>query len=299
MNFLRKMERKFGKYAIPNLMYYIILMYGAGLVIYLINPMIYFQYLSLNMEAILHGQIWRLVTFLICPPATGGNPITAVLFGMIAISLYYFLGRTLEQAWGTFCFNLYFLMGILGHILAAFIFYFISKVWLGIPISIPLTTYYLNNSLFLAFAATFPNMVFQLYFVLPIKASWLGIFIGAEFLYNFIFGGITEKVCIGLSLLNFIVFFLMTRNYRKISPAEIKRKKKFKSDMKAAQVQKVKLTHHRCAVCGRTEKDDPNLEFRYCSKCEGGLEYCMDHLYTHKHVTKGDLEGQREEKGQN
>ena len=96
-------------------------------------------------------------------------------------------------------------------------------------------------------------------------------------------------------LLNFVVFFLMTRNYRKISPSEIRRKQKFKSNVKAANAQKIKIGHHRCAVCGRTEKDDPNLEFRYCSKCEGGLEYCMDHLYTHKHVTKEDLEKRRED----
>ena len=83
---------------------------------------------------------------------------------------------------------------------------------------------------------------------------------------------------------------MMQTNYTQIRKREIKRKQKFKSDMKTAQAEKIRLTHHKCAVCGRTEKDDPNLEFRYCSKCEGNLEYCMDHLYTHKHVTKEDLE---------
>ena len=295
MNFLRKLEKKFGRYAIPNLMYYIIIMYGMGLIIYVANPNIYFQYLSLDVGAILQGQIWRIVTFLICPPSMSSDPMTSVLLSAIAMSLYYFLGRTLEQVWGIFRFNLYFLMGILGHIVAAFILYFATWALIGVPLSFPLTTYYLNNSLFLAFAVTFPNLMFRLYFVIPIKASWLGIFIGAEFLYDFIFGGFVSKICIGLSLLNFVVFFLMTRNYRKISPSEIRRKQKFKSNVKAANAQKIKIGHPRCAVCGRTEKDDPNLEFRYCSKCEGGLEYCMDHLYTHKHVTKEDLEKRRED----
>lgn len=278
MKFLRKLERNFGKYAVPNLMYYIILMYGAGIVIDLVMPGLYYQYLCLDAAAILRGQVWRLVTFLICPPSSG------IFFNLIAMFLYYSLGTTLERVWGTFRFNLYFFSGILFHIIAAFVIYFLMGV------SVPLTPFYLNNSLFLAFAATFPQMQFYLYGLLPIRAYWLGIFIGAEFLYEFLFGGLIARICIGLALLNFVIFFMMTRNYSKISPREIKRKQKFKSDMKTAQAEKIRLTHHECAVCGRTEKDDPNLEFRYCSKCEGNLEYCMDHLYTHKHVTKEDLE---------
>jgi len=278
MKFLRKLERHFGKYAVPNLMYYIILMYGAGIVIDLVMPGLYYQYLCLDAAAILRGQVWRLVTFLICPPSSG------IFFNLIAMFLYYSLGTTLERVWGTFRFNLYFFSGILFHIIAAFVIYFLMGV------SVPLTPFYLNNSLFLAFAATFPQMQFYLYGLLPIRAYWLGIFIGAEFLYEFLFGGLIARICIGLALLNFVIFFMMTRNYSKISPREIKRKQKFKSDMKTAQVEEIRLTHHKCAVCGRTEKDDPNLEFRYCSKCEGNLEYCMDHLYTHKHVTKEDLE---------
>ena len=278
MKFLRKLERDFGKYAVPNLMYYIILMYGAGIVIDLVMPGLYYQYLCLDAAAILRGQVWRLVTFLICPPSSG------IFFNLIAMFLYYSLGTTLERVWGTFRFNLYFFSGILFHIIAAFVIYFLMGV------SVPLTPFYLNNSLFLAFAATFPQMQFYLYGLLPIRAYWLGIFIGAEFLYEFLFGGLIARICIGLALLNFVIFFMMTRNYSKISPREIKRKQKFKLDMKTAQAEKIRLTHHKCAVCGRTEKDDPNLEFRYCSKCEGNLEYCMDHLYTHKHVTKEDLE---------
>ena len=135
MNFLRKLEKKFGRYAIPNLMYYIIIMYGMGLIIYVANPNIYFQYLSLDVGAILQGQIWRIVTFLICPPSMSSDPMTSVLLSAIAMSLYYFLGRTLEQVWGIFRFNLYFLMGILGHIVAAFILYFATWALIGVPVT--------------------------------------------------------------------------------------------------------------------------------------------------------------------
>jgi len=277
MNFFRKMEQKFGRYAIPNLMYYIIMMYIAGWLIQWINPGFYYMYLSLDVNAILHGQIWRVVTFLICPPSSG------IFFNLIALYLYYSLGSTLERVWGTFRFNVYFFMGVFGHILAAFLIYALTGY------SYHLSTYYLNESLLLAFAATFPQVQFWLMGILPIKAKWLGIFIGAQFLFDFITGGIVTKISIGLSLLNFVFFFLMTRNYSSVNPKEIKRKQTFKTEMKRAEVQKIRLTHHKCAVCGRTEQDDPNLEFRYCSKCAGGLEYCMDHLYTHKHVTEDEL----------
>ena len=282
MNFFRNLEYKYGKYAIRNLMYYIIMMYLAGILLNLINPMFYYLYLSLDAKAILSGQIWRVVTFLICPPASG------ILFNLIAMYLYYSLGTTLERTWGAFRFNVYFFMGVLGHILAEFIIYFVTGT------SYPLTTYYLNESLLLAFAVTFPELQFWLMGILPIKAKWLGIFIGAQFLYDFFFGGVVSKIGIGLSMLNFVIFFLMTRNYRQVNPKEVKRKQEFKSQMKKAEVQKILLTHHKCAVCGRTEKDDPNLEFRFCSKCAGGLEYCMDHLYTHKHVSEEDLKEMRQ-----
>lgn len=277
MRWLDKMERKFEKYAIPNLMYYIVGLYIVGLAVHLVNPMIYYMYLSLDAGAVLHGQVWRLVTFLICPPSSG------VFFNLIALYLYYSLGSTLEQVWGTFRFNVYFFMGVLGHIAAAFIIYGLTRV------SYPMSTYYLNESLFLAFAATFPQTQFWVMGILPIKAKWLGIFVGAQFLYDFITGGMAVRLCIGLALLNFIIFFMMTRNYTSVSPRELKRKRAYKAEVKRAKIQKIALSHHKCAVCGRTEKDDPDLEFRYCSKCAGGLEYCMDHLYTHKHVTEEDL----------
>ena len=80
--------------------------------------------------------------------------------------------------------------------------------------------------------------------------------------------------------LNFLIFFFSTRNYRSVSPKEVHRKRTYHR-----QVQQPKgVTRHKCAICGRTELDDPNLEFRFCSKCNGNYEYCQDHLFTHEHV---------------
>ncbi|WP_412717958.1 hypothetical protein [Clostridium sp. AM48-13] len=104
MNFFRKLERKFGRFAIPNLMYYIIMMYAAGFVMSLFNPYFYVQYLALDAAAILRGQVWRIVTFLVCPPQSG------VLFALLAMYLYYSIGSTLERVWGPsdlICFSLW------------------------------------------------------------------------------------------------------------------------------------------------------------------------------------------------
>ena len=207
---MNKMERKFGRYAIPNLMYYIVILYAVGVLVQMMAPAFYIQYLMLDARAILHGQIWRVVTFMIWPPSG------SLFFNLIAIYLYYNLGMTLERVWGTFRFNVYFFMGVIGHVLAALLIYIITgQVYI-------LTTDYLNFSLFFAFAATFPEMQFYLFFVLPIKAKYLALFDGLYFVYGFLFGGMSQRIAIVMSLLNFIVYLFMSRGSR-LNPKEIRR----------------------------------------------------------------------------
>lgn len=277
MKFFNDFERKYHKYAIPNLMYYIVILYGIGLVLQLLQPYLYWQYLCLDAKAILHGQIWRIVTFLIYPPAMGSWVFTSVFFGVIALFLYHNLGQTLENIWGPFRFNVFFFMGVLGQVIAALVAYLVFGE------RIAMTTGFLNFSIFLAFAIYFPDVQFLLFFVLPIKAKWLAVAECAVYLYSFVFGSLSTRVEIAISLANVIIFVLMTRNYKRYAPKEIKRRKDFKREVKILPQGK---TRHRCAVCGRTEQDGDHLEFRYCSKCEGNYEYCQDHLYTHQHVTK-------------
>lgn len=277
MKFFNDFERKYHKYAIPNLMYYIVILYGIGLVLQMMRPDIYWYYLCLDPRAIMHGQIWRIVTFLIYPPALGSSAITDVFFGVIALFLYYNLGQTLERIWGAFRFNVFFFMGMLGQVVAALV------AWVAFGQPVIMTTGFLNFSIFLAFAIYFPDVQFLLFFVLPIKAKWLAVAECAVYLYSFVFGNMTTRLEIAISLANVIVFILLTRNYKKYAPKEIKRKHDFKREVK---IMPQGRTRHRCAVCGRTELDGEDLEFRYCSKCEGNYEYCQDHLYTHQHVTK-------------
>lgn len=284
MNWLNKLERKFGRYAIPNLMFYIIVLYGTGFVLTLINPMFYYQYLSLNAEAILHGQIWRIITFIIQPPSN------SLIFVALVLYCYYWIGRQLEATWGAFRFNLYFFAGVLFHVIAAIIVYLITGM------SMPLGTSYLNLSLFFAFAAMFPDMQFLFMYIIPVKAKWLALLNGAFFAYTILqaflpsYGGgpdgIVYKanaIAAVVSIMNFLIFFLSSRNMKPYSPKQIKRKREFQKNIRP-ETTYANGAKHKCAVCGRTELDDPNLEFRYCSKCNGNYEYCQEHLFTHTHV---------------
>ena len=271
MAFFEKIERKFGKYAISNLMMYLTAIYAVGFAISLVNTDIYYNYMSLDISKILSGEVWRLITWIMYAPNQN------IFFAAIMLVLYYSLGTNLERIWGSFRFNVYMFMGYIFLIIGAFILY---AIYGKASSEFPLTPDSLNMSIFLAFALTYPDMTFYIYFVLPIKAKYLAFVYLIIEVYSFIIGGVITKVSIGLSLLNFVIFYLMTRNWNRISPKNVVRQVKFKSAVKMRPAGSI----HKCAVCGRTEKDDDTLEFRYCSKCKGNLEYCSDHLYTHIHV---------------
>ena len=215
-------------------------------------------------------------------------PSSFDLFTIIMLLFYYSLGKTLEQTWGTFRYNVYIFSGIIFTVIGAFVLYGIFSILVpgfagvGGIMGAFFSTYYINMSIFLAFAASYPEMQVLLYFVIPIKMKWMGILYFVLIGYDFLRGGWPTKVVILASLLNFIVFFLSTRNLSPYNPKEIQRKRKFQQEMKRS-APSGDGPRHRCAVCGRTELDDPNLEFRYCSKCNGNYEYCQDHLFTHEH----------------
>lgn len=292
MNWIDKLEKKFGRYAIHNLMYYVIILYALGYVINVLAPDFYTGYLSLDPTAIVRGQIWRIVTFIIYPPSTG------LFYFLISMYLYYSIGKVLEMQWGTFRFNLYLLTGVLLHVVAAFL----SCYVFGANIGPMFGTYYLNYSLFFAFAATYPDMQFLLFFIIPIKAKWLGIlnavyfgvtivagFAGPYLPYNalmaLIQAGIIPipafAVMALVSLGNFLIFFFSMKKMRRYSPRQVHRRQVYSRSVQQGE----KQTHmHKCAICGRTEKDSEDLVFRYCSKCNGNYEYCQDHLFTHEHI---------------
>ena len=201
MKFFYKAELKLGRYAVKNLMTYLIALYASGLVISLMLPQVYYGYLSLNVPMILKGQVWRLVTWLMYPPSD------SILFGAIMLFVSYSIGTNIERVWGSFRFNVFIFSGIIFHIIAAFVVY---AIWHNDGILWILTPENLNLSILLAFILTFPESRFYLFFILPVKAWWLGILYAVLTLFNFFAGGPQQKITIVLSLLNVILFLVMT-----------------------------------------------------------------------------------------
>jgi hypothetical protein len=270
MDVLDKLERRFGRYAISNLMTYIV---GANAVVYfasLTSPRTdLIGKLMLSPGLVLKGELWRLITFVFIPPSM------SLLWALIILYFYYFIGSSLEHEWGSFRFNIYYFVGMTGTALSAFVS------------GQSVTAFYLNLSLFLAFAYIFPNYQILLFFIVPVKVKYLA-WLDAAFLGSALLtGSLSVKLSVTAALMNFLLFFgkdIMTT--LKLRGGSYARRRKFRDTTPRQE------TFHRCTVCGITEKDDAAMDFRYCSKCEGRHEYCAKHLLNHEHVRKdaGDIQ---------
>ena len=287
-------ERRFGKYAIKNLSFVLVLCYAVGYLLQMFarsNTLIF--YLTLDPYEILHGQIWRLFTWILIPPPSGN-----IFFTLIMLYFYCSIGTTLERTWGTYRYNVYLFQGMLFTIAGSFLLLGYHYLFHGDILAAMgaeearryflyacqyFSTYYINMSIFLAFAATFPDVQVLLMFIIPIKVKWLGVIYGVILLFEFLQTGVDGKFAIAASLMNFAVFFFTSRNMMHMNPKQIHRRQEFKRDVR----RNTGITKHKCAICGRTEVDSPNLQFRFCSKCDGNYEYCEEHLYTHTHVKRG------------
>ena len=281
MNFLNKLERKYGRYAIQNLPMIMVVLYVAGYVIDLFFPST-LSHFQLEPYDILHGQIWRLVTWVIIPPSS------LDIFTIIMLYFYFSLGRTLEQTWGAFRFNLYIFSGMFFTAAGAFILYGALYAMTGSQvygIGNFFSTYYINMSIFLAFALTYPDLQVMLYFLIPIRIKWMGLLYGILILADLVRGNWASRVAIIASLFNFIIFYLISGRLDRFSPHQVHRRQTYKKKVKQVQP-RGGITKHKCAICGRTEQDGDDLEFRFCSKCDGNYEYCQDHLFTHQHIKK-------------
>ncbi|MBR6160216.1 MAG: hypothetical protein IKQ40_07930 [Lachnospiraceae bacterium] len=286
VKFLNNLERKIGKYAITNLSLYIIIAYIVGYILMFTGSL---EFISLNPYYIAHGQVWRVITWILVPPSSFD------LFTIIMLYFYYQIGSALERTWGAFRYNVYIFSGILFTVLGAVGLYLYSTwsgadgITAGSLISRGFSTYYINLSIFLAFAATYPNVQVLLFFVIPVKMKWMAYIDAVILAYQFIISGNAGRIAIVMSLLNFIVFFLSTRDLKRVSPQEMYRKKQFRdattgSYSSSGPAKARVITKHKCAICGRTENSGDDLEFRFCTKCNGNYEYCNEHLFTHKHI---------------
>lgn len=270
------------RFGIPNLMKYIAFGNIAVFLLDMVSNGTFSQIISFYPSLILKGQIWRLVSFVFVPMGSG-------IWFIFSVLLYYYLGNALEQHWGTARFSMFYFLGVVLNVLLGFVLYFA----LGQPYALATANmYYVNMSMFFAFATLYPDMRLLLYGIIPIKVKWLALL--DVFLFAFDIASYLTRGSFLFALLpiigifNYLIFFwddmvnYFTRGRRRAAHRVNPQTINFKKAQKEVQNRKGYL--HKCAVCGVTDADDPNREFRYCSKCNGYYCYCMEHINTHIHI---------------
>ena len=260
---------KHPKLGIPNLMNYIVI----GSVVVFLLDMFSNGYcsalLDFSLYHILRGQVWRLLSFIFVPYSR------SLLLTALSLYFYWMIGSTLEREWGSTKFTVFYFMGVILNMLLGFVTGYATMT-------------YVNLSMFFAFATLYPETRFLVFFIIPVKVKWLAWIDAALFIFsivNYLVHGYFLFALIPIiAILNYFLFFsaefarLFRRVKHKTSPQTIN----FKKAQKKARETKGYM--HKCAVCGVTDADDPNMEFRYCSKCNGYHCYCMNHINSHVHI---------------
>jgi len=260
---LNSLEKRFGNYAVHNITLHIIgaqVLFWALIMMGHINPMS----MVMDGEAVLNGELWRVLTFVCMPPNV--RP----LFIIFAWLIFHLMGTSLEEHWGTFKYNLYLIIGFIGSILMCIVPAMFAN---GDPTQTYIVSnLYFQGSVFFAFAYLFPNYEFHLFFFLPVKVKWLGILTAVFFAMAFFGGGLSTKLLIIGGVANFFIFFgkeIVTNFKAK------KRRTDFTKKQKVTDAQ----AFHTCRECGIDDNSHPEMTFRYCSKC--GKGFCEEHITDH------------------
>jgi len=262
--FLAKLERKYGRYAISQLTLTLTALQGLVFILELANPGFH-RHLVLNVDRVMQGEVWRLITYLIIPPSF------SLFWGLFALSIYYMVGTSLEAQWGALKYQVFLLTGML--------FTTVAAVLLGIQA----TNTYLLMSLFLAFGTLFPDIEFRIYFVLPVKVKWLALLDAVSLVLMFFTAEGWLRLMPVLAVGNYLLFFTPTL-------IGLVRGIFFRAD-RARAMRGFKEQHapataatRSCTLCGVTNVSDPRAEFRVCicDKCGGKpTEFCLAHANAH------------------
>lgn len=284
---MKDLRRRFNRFCfenrnkgIQNLMLYIAIGCGALNLFAMIDPSNALWYLfSFDRDLILQGQIWRLVTYPLCYSA--GN----LFWTFLSLFCYYSIGQAMENTWGTFRFNLFYLTGIV--LMDVYCLIFGGQA----------TSYYLNLSLFLSYATMYPDAQFLILFIIPIKA-WVLALIDLFLVLRGLLYPFPYNLFPLLALGNYFLFFgkdvlnLLPVSWRINAKRAAKKATPGgktipfnKAGSYQASTARPKADYtHKCTVCGRTDVSNPELEFRYCSRCKGYYCYCEDHISNHAHI---------------
>ena len=279
-------------FGIKNLMRYMVIANVVIWVLQLLKPGI-IDYMVFDPGLILHGQVWRLVSFMFIPISTS-------FLALIAFYFYYMIGNVLEAKWGSGRFTVYFFSGIVLTILYGFIVYFVTggKYVLVNPHAYQIDAQFIYLSMFFSFAALFPDMQVLLFFIIPIKIKWLALVNAFFFVISFLTTRFPFNFLPVVAVLNFLIFCWDDVKHNALLFIEriksIRRRRSYKVNTvsfkqeseRIRREQQSNLYTHKCAVCGRTDADHPELEFRFCSKCAGYHCFCQDHINNHLHFTE-------------
>lgn len=251
-----KLEKRFAKRAIPNLTFWLLM---SQILFFALNLFTTFPVdaLLLVPAKVLQGEIWRLGTFLLLPPS-----FQLSIFLIFAWYLFYLYGSALESEWGDFKFNIYVLTGTLATVMAAMTGYWLPGGGAGFIA----TNGYLLSSIFLAFAYRNPNFELLLFFILPLKIKWLALLTWLIWGFVLLAGPPAVKLLVLAACVNFLLFF-----GREIA-ANMKARKR-RQVMESKRLAEAAAPFHQCAVCGLTDKDDPDMDFVY----DKGKGYCREH----------------------
>ena len=264
------------RFGIRRLMMYLVI---GNVLVFLLSMMdttgLLYQKLCFSGQAILRGEVWRVVTYLLVPSST------SPLWLLLELYVAYWVGTALENEWGAGKFTIYYCIGALFQAVFGVALTLITKQ------DVIVTPTYLNLSLFFAFATLYPNMQVLLMFIIPIKIKWAALLSLAFFVYEIILTPFPAALVPVGALLNYLLFFGGSLlDYVRPSRARQQRKTvQFQTEARRIRREQTQRGYrHKCEVCGRTDADYPDLQFRYCSKCAGYHCYCEDHISSHTHV---------------
>lgn len=259
MSLSDKLERRFGFLAIPGLLRYVAAFSALVFIFYKFDPH-YLSLIDLDPDAVRHGQVWRLVSYIFIPQLGSLIPTPDWFNAAFYILFLIWVGDRLEQAWGSFRLNLFFVIGMIGTTIAAFFF--------GTQFSNAM----LVSSIFFAFARFYPEVVIYFAYILPLKVKWMAWGYAAILCWKFAFGSMAFRSAMIVALANYLIFFGRDLFHEAKQRHDVSsRRERFESDVRSASDEPL----HRCKTCGRTELTDPDLDFRVA---RDGEEYCMEHL---------------------
>lgn len=268
MSLLDRLDRRLGRFAIPNLSLWLVLGQVMFLGFVLLGNFD-LRHILLLPSAVLSGEVWRVVTFLMAP-STSILSMTDALFLAFGLYMFYLMGSALEQFWGDFRFNAYMAIGTVLTVAVSFAF----------PDAFS-TNLFVLLSVFLAFAYLNPEFEILIFFILPVKIKWLAAIQWVFYGYLLVTQSWFTRLLVLASISNFLLFFSrdIVRGMRSGRRRMAYRAQQFGASSGADE------PRHRCHVCGRTDVSNPELEFRYCSKCAGEECYCSEHIGKHEHTT--------------